>query len=106
MHDLVSWLKKVMQENTLHSLEIASIFHYKFIRIHPFSDGNGRTARMLSNIILMHYGYPIIVVPSDAKDKDAYYTALNQTDTLIPDLQQAIQEPNNIKNYRFIIEYF
>jgi Fic family protein len=46
-----------------HPVLIASEFHYRFVKIHPFTDGNGRTARLLVNLILMSIWYPMIIVP-------------------------------------------
>jgi len=54
------------------------LFHYKFIRIHPFDDGNGRLARILMNLILMKSGYPPVVIKTEAKNE--YYKALQQAD--------------------------
>lgn len=48
--------------------ETAILFHLKFVSIHPFTDGNGRTARLLMNALLLKYGYtPIVIRPSDRK---------------------------------------
>lgn len=89
-------------QNEMHPLLLSSMFHYKFIRIHPFDDGNGRTARLLSNMILMHYGYPIVIVPSDMKFKDAYYQALELTDALNDDVSQCIQNNDDVLFTPFI----
>lgn len=61
MQELMIWYKK--SEKILHPTLLASEFHYRFVKIHPFVDGNGRTARLLSNLILMSHGYPMIIVP-------------------------------------------
>jgi Fic family protein len=61
MQELMTWYKK--SEKILHPMLLASEFHYRFVKIHPFMDGNGRTARLLSNLILMSHGYPMIIVP-------------------------------------------
>ncbi|MCR4336081.1 MAG: Fic family protein [archaeon] len=47
-------------KNKLHPLELASIIHLKFIEVHPFGDGNGRIARLITNFLLMKNGYPPI----------------------------------------------
>ncbi len=44
--------------------QIVADFHYEFARIHPFIDGNGRTIRLLMNILLMQSGYPMIIIPT------------------------------------------
>lgn len=57
---LLKWFSKY--ENKLHPLVIAGIFHQKFEKIHPFSDGNGRTGRMILCYMLMKKGYPPLIV--------------------------------------------
>lgn len=57
-----------------HPIELAAEFHFRYVYIHPFIDGNGRTARLLMNLILMRKGYPITVVR--AEDRDKYMKAL------------------------------
>ncbi|MFR5943165.1 MAG: Fic family protein [Parabacteroides merdae] len=48
-------------------MELAALFHYRYIRIHPFEDGNGRIARLMVNFILTRHDYPMIVVRSRKK---------------------------------------
>lgn len=62
MTKLVTWIRE-RQDTDYHPLVLATIVHYAFVRIHPFLDGNGRTARLLSNLILMRRGYPPIIIP-------------------------------------------
>ena len=81
MTDLVAWYNDEAEKGELHPIELATIFHYRYIRIHPFEDGNGRIARLLVNYILFRNNYPMIIVKS--KDKENYLTALNLCDVLI-----------------------
>ena len=46
----------------LHPIEFAAEAHYRLVTIHPFVDGNGRTARLLMNLILLMYGYPMAII--------------------------------------------
>lgn len=78
MTDLVEWYKQVEEDASLTPLEIAAIFHYRYIRIHPFEDGNGRIARLMVNFILAKHGYPMIVVLES--DRNGYLRALRQCD--------------------------
>lgn len=63
---------------TMHPFALASIFHHKFEKIHPFFDGNGRTGRMIMNAILLKNGYPPIIVRK--KNRPAYLEALSKAD--------------------------
>jgi len=78
MTDLVDWLRKHQEKNDLHPLVLAASFHYRFVAIHPFDDGNGRMSRLLMNLLLMQYGYPPVVIKQ--QDRQAYYYALRQAD--------------------------
>jgi Fic family protein len=60
----------------LNDIELATVFHHKFVWIHPFFDGNGRTVRLVMNLILMSKGYPPAIIL--ATDRKKYYEALNQ----------------------------
>ena len=84
MTDLLTWYNKENEAGKLNPVELASLFHYRYIRIHPFEDGNGRIARLMVNFILARHGYPMVVVPS--KDKTRYLTALNKCDIVVGQL--------------------
>ena len=73
MYDLVKWYNDEEEAGVLTPIELAALFHYRYIRIHPFEDGNGRIARLLVNYILLRNDYPMVVVRSNL-------AALNQTD--------------------------
>lgn len=81
MTDLVNWYNEAEQEGTLTPVELAAMFHYRYIRIHPFEDGNGRIARLMVNYILARHGYPMIVVRS--RKKNEYLEALHKTDLTV-----------------------
>ena len=81
MADLVDWYNKAEQEGKLSPMELAALFHYRYIRIHPFEDGNGRIARLMVNYILSRHGYPMIVVRS--RLKQAYLEALHRADLIV-----------------------
>lgn len=73
---LVEWYKK--NRNNLNPLVLATLFHHKFEKIHPFSDGNGRTGRVLMNHILDLEGYPPTVITK--KFREDYLDAMNRAD--------------------------
>ena len=74
---LFTWFEK--HKGTLHPLALGSIFHHKLERIHPFADGNGRTGRMLLNLILLKHGYPPLIVPK--RRRKEYLAALKNADS-------------------------
>lgn len=77
MNNLLEWYRDA-EKDGLHPILISAIFHHKFTSIHPFDDGNGRLARILSNFILLRHNYPVIVIKN--KDKVQYYSTLNIAD--------------------------
>lgn len=81
MADLVDWYNDAEKEGNLSPVELAALFHYRYIRIHPFEDGNGRIARLLMNFILCRHDYPMIVVRS--RNKAEYLDALHQADLIV-----------------------
>lgn len=62
----------------LNVIELAGLIHYRLVEIHPFTDGNGRTARLIMNLFLMSHGYPITLVLK--VDKKKYYDRLRKAD--------------------------
>jgi Fic family protein len=76
MEALVDWINGEL--NRLHPIHVAAVAHYNLVRIHPFDDGNGRGARILMNLILMHKGYFPAVVRLETKRR--YLDALGQAD--------------------------
>lgn len=59
-------------------IETTARLHHRFVAIHPFADGNGRVARLLSNLYLLQNGYPPVVL--DRKNRQQYYRALREAD--------------------------
>lgn len=78
MYDLMDWFSEKQANSDTEPVLLAAQFHYRFIRIHPFDDGNGRTARLLMNFILMQYGYPPVIIKTE--DKQNYFNMLRLAD--------------------------
>ena len=78
MFDLMNWFSESVKKDDIHPIILATEFHYRFIRIHPFDDGNGRIARLLMNFVLMQNGYPPAIIKTE--DKGEYLKALEQAD--------------------------
>lgn len=71
------WLEQVTSPDyhtEINPIILACAAHTWFVYLHPFVDGNGRTARILMNLVLMRYGYPISIITRDSKAR--YYDAL------------------------------
>lgn len=71
---LLKWYRR--ERKRLHPLILAALFHEKFERIHPFYDGNGRTGRMLLNLILLRGGLPPLIVKNRIRKE--YYHVLSE----------------------------
>ena len=79
MEELFSWMRR--NENGVHPLILSSVFHYEFVFIHPFTDGNGRTARLWQTIILTHWKKLFQYLPLESQIKrcqQEYYEAIAQ----------------------------
>jgi len=78
MAEYAAWLARTGEDQAagrgLHPVERAAHAHFWLVDIHPFVDGNGRTARLLMNLLLLQAGYPIAIIR--AEDRAAYYQAL------------------------------
>lgn len=103
MTSLVDWYNEAEKSEQYSPVELAALFHYRYIRIHPFEDGNGRIARLLVNYIFARHGWPMIVVRS--RNKQQYIEALHQSDVEIG------QNPSDganagLKQIRHFLKYF
>ena len=77
MVDLFTWLKE--NKNQIHPLILSCVFHYEFVFIHPFSDGNGRIARLWQNILLYNWKDIFAYLPIESqihKYQNGYYKAI------------------------------
>jgi len=73
MAELVAWLHR---ESQAHPVAVAAEAHYRLVSIHPFVDGNGRTARLLMNLLLIQEGYPPAIIRD--QDRLRYINALEK----------------------------
>lgn len=73
MQDFINWYQH--EAHKLHPIERAARVHGEFVKIHPFVDGNGRTARLLMNLELMKAGFPATLI--QIEQRLAYYEALD-----------------------------
>lgn len=73
MQEFIQWLEG---QQEIHPARIAADAHFKFVSIHPFIDGNGRTGRLLMNLILIMHGYPMAVIRNE--DRTQYLDTFDQ----------------------------
>ncbi len=97
IREMFEWIRK--QKNKMHIVELSAIVHHKIVGIHPFTGGNGRTARLVMNLLLLQEGYPMTVVLSN--DRKKYYDALSKADSgdysyFVRFIAQAVERSLNI----------
>ena len=81
MKQLFNWIKN--NNGIVHPLILSSVFHYEFVFIHPFKDGNGRTARLWQNVILSNWEEIFEYVPIESQIKkyqEEYYSSIANCD--------------------------
>ena len=88
MADLVHYLER--NEGILHPVQLAAEAHFRLTSIHPFQEGNGRTARLLMNLLLLRAGYPIVVIHKDMREVYDDALAAGHVDSKLSKLQALI----------------
>lgn len=78
MAEFIQWTQEIQE----HAVQVAADAHFKFVTIHPFVDGNGRTARLLMNLILLIHGYPMAIIRNEERTQylEAIFTAQTKGD--------------------------
>ncbi|MFP5042138.1 Fic family protein [Parasediminibacterium sp. JCM 36343] len=79
MEDFFIWYNE--NKTTLHPVVLSAGLHERLVTIHPFIDGNGRTSRLLMNLVLLQHGYPIAILKGDIESRLQYYAALETAQT-------------------------
>jgi Fic family protein/DNA-binding XRE family transcriptional regulator len=79
MEDYFIWYE--INKNKLHPVILAAEMHERLVTIHPFIDGNGRTSRLIMNLILMQKGYLIANIKGDYENRMQYYQSLETAQT-------------------------
>jgi len=94
MRDLVEWTQKILAENKYHPLLVIGNFLVEFLKIHPFTDGNGRLSRVLTNLLLLQAEYLYVPYVSHEKlvedNKPDYYIALRRSQKTIGTEKESI----------------
>jgi Fic family protein len=79
MEDCFIWFEQ--NKNKLHPVVLAAEMHERIVTVHPFIDGNGRTSRLIMNLILLKHGFVIANLKGDSKSRMNYYNALELAQT-------------------------
>lgn len=111
MDNLFNWMNEV--KDTINPLILSSIFHYEFVFIHPFQDGNGRTARIWQTAILSQWEKAFTYLPIESmikKNQEEYYTVIQNCNTtgestefiefMLKMIDNTIEEMNNSREMR------
>ncbi|MAH03904.1 hypothetical protein CMI39_03920 [Candidatus Pacearchaeota archaeon] len=94
---ILKWYEK--NKDKLHPLVLVTLFHHKLENIHPFSDGNGRTGRVLMNHILLLLNFPPLVISS--RFRDEYLSSINKADK---SLKKSLIDVD-LKHYKDLINF-
>jgi Fic family protein len=78
MPELISWYRSEEEKAEIHPVMLAAIFHFRFVTLHPFDDGNGRMSRILMNMVLMRSGYVPAIIRIDERTQYNANLALAQ----------------------------
>lgn len=95
MSELIEWVNNEAFRNGRDIMHDIAEFHARFIKIHPFGDGNGRTGRLLMNYLLLVLGEQIVSIPIE--DKQDYVHALNYANT--EDLTKSFEEIRDFESF-------
>ena len=111
MRQLFSWMRE--NKDKIHPLILSTVFHYEFVFIHPFSDGNGRTVRLWQNILLYNWKDIFLYLPIESqihKYQDDYYRAIANCNSkgdstefiefMLKMIDNTIDEMNNSKEMK------
>ncbi len=79
MEDLMLWYHS--NKSQLHPVVLAAEMHERLVTIHPFIDGNGRTSRLIMNLVLLKHGYTIANIKGDSENRMVYYSSLEKAQT-------------------------
>jgi Fic family protein len=94
MQELIGWTKNALEEKKINPLVIIGNFLVEFLQIHPFQDGNGRLSRILTNLLLLQYGFSYVQYISHEKliedNKNDYYLALRRSQKTFGTKKEAI----------------
>lgn len=78
MQEFVAWLRQVLESRDISLPMLLADLHHRFITIHPFDDGNGRVVRLVLNYVLLHRGYPPIIIKT--RERDRYLAVIQMAD--------------------------
>ncbi len=112
MHRLLDRTKAALEaikrgdKNAPHPTVVAFDFQREYVTIHPFHDGNGRTARIFSNLLLLSFGYPPAIIKAEEQEKTAYNRLLAEVQVYgaSPDLFNAFMAERLIRSQELVLE--